>query len=309
MLSTMSSTPDVSPLQLKLDALRNRLRRAVKRPMRLWWMAQLRNRNASGQASVVAPGGPVVSITTTRVRLQSIFYTLETIGSGRLKPSRLVLWIDQGLIDQGLPESLLRLQKRGLTIQGCRDVGPHTKFYPQVASEPNATTALVTADDDQLYPHDWLERLQRAYQQQPDIIHCYRASRMVLGSDGRLLPYKSWHPTQSVLPSALNFATGVSGIIYPPTMQAALARRGTAFIDCCPKADDVWLNAVALWERIPVRQIVPQQRNFAELPGSRQQGLARTNVDRGGNDPQIAATYRPEDLTYLMALQTANAAS
>lgn len=301
----MSSVSDVSPLQLKLDALRNRLRRAVKRPVRLWWMARLRARNLNSHASVVAPGGPVVSITTTRVRLASIFYTLETIGAGRLLPSQLVLWLDQGLIDQGLPDSLLRLQRRGLSIQGCRDVGPHTKFYYQMAAVPETRTPLVTADDDQLYPRYWLERLHQAYLNEPGVIHCYRASRMTLGADGRLLPYKSWRPTQSVLPSALNFATGVSGIIYPPSIQAAIAQRGTAFIGCCPKADDVWLNAVALWERIPVRQIVPQQRNFAELPGSRQQGLARTNVDQGGNDPQIAATYRPEDLAYLKTVEAA----
>jgi len=292
-------TSALTQVRYRLSA---KLRRAVKRCVRPVWLARLRHQNAHSQPPMTSPGGPVLSITTTAVRLPTVFYTLETIANGSLKPSSLVLWLDQGLIDKGLPASLVRQQSRGLEIRGCRDVGPHTKFFPQVMSEPAPSLPLVTADDDQLYPRQWLQTLQQAYLADDTALHCFRAYVIALTTDGHLQPYKRWPKCHSTEPSLLHFATGVSGIIYPPAMQLALRARGLGFLSCCPRADDIWLNAVALWEGFPVRQIEPVPVNFYEMPGSRAQGLARSNVDQGGNDPQLDATYRREDLARLREL-------
>src|ERR1700728_1380397 len=44
-------------------------------------------------------------------------------------------------------------------------------------------------------------------------------------------------------PSLQHFATGVSGIPYPPTVLECFRRAGSEFLECCPKADHVWLHA------------------------------------------------------------------
>ena len=92
----------------------------------------------------------MVSLTTYEPRWHNVHYTIESIGCGRLRPSRLVLWIAPSVLQAGTPETLRRLSARGLEIRTCDDLGPHKKYYPQVM-EGAAQRDLVTADDDVLY--------------------------------------------------------------------------------------------------------------------------------------------------------------
>lgn len=264
-------------------------------------LAGLAWRNRTARDSLIAPDGPVVSLTSYGRRIATAFYTIESIGRGTLKPSRLVLWLSHADIAQGIPASLRRLQKRGLTIQACHDWGPHKKYYPEIANV-RSEGPLVTADDDVLYPVWWLEQLVASWKREPSMIHCYRARRIRCAPDGQLLPYRSWRGCRSTDPSHLNFSVGGSGVLYPPHMREALRERGTAFEVCCPHADDVWLNATALRSGTLVRQVMDTPMRFDDLPGARSGGLARVNVKGGGNDRQIASTYWPEDLARLSHL-------
>jgi hypothetical protein len=51
------------------------------------------------------------------------------------------------------------------------------------------------------------------------------------------------------------FATGVSGVAYPPELLGALRDRGEAFAHVCPRADDYWLHYAAVATGIPIRQV------------------------------------------------------
>lgn len=241
----------------------------------------------------------MVSLTTYGARAQKVFLAIESIGCGQVLPSRLVLWIDHALLAKGLPIELERLVARGLEVKGTEDVYSHKKYFPQVMSDPAPSRLLVTADDDVIYPRHWLAGLVEGSSLLPSAISCFRAHRMHLAPDGTVAPYREWHRCNSVLPHALNFLTGSSGVAYPVSMQMALRDAGDAFLACCPKADDIWLNVIALRTGIPVRQITPHPRRFLELPGSQAQGLARSNVGGGANDRQIAATYTAADLALL----------
>jgi hypothetical protein len=71
---------------------------------------------------------------------------------------------------------------------------------------------------------------------------------------------------------------------------------GDSFLQCCPKADDIWLNVNALRAGFPVRQITAQATHFSEIPFSRRTALFKTNLRGGKNDEQIRTTYTSEDL-------------
>jgi hypothetical protein len=277
----------------------HRLGRALRRVRLPLLLRRLRRANQSSRLPVVSPGGPVVSLTTHGERLANVYLTLESIARGRLRPSRLMLWLSDTLRDQPLPETLQRLQRRGLEVLYTPDVGPHTKYHPYVMRHADDGVALVTADDDLLYPAHWLERLQHAAQQHPWAVHCFRARRVQLDEGGaRLRPYSEWHLCDDATPSALHMATGVSGVIYPCALQRALRDAGMAFADVCPRADDLWLHVMALRHGLPVRQLSAVPRSFYSLPGARQ-GLARFNVHGGGNDTQAAKAYTEADLARL----------
>ena len=256
--------------------------------------------NETSTEHVIAQGGPVVSLTTYGPRIDTVHLTIESIGRGRLKPSRLILWLDDERRYNDLPESLRRLQHRGLEIYLTDNLGPHTKYYPYVASQPRHELPLVTADDDIVYPRWWLRRLWEAYRAEPEQISCYRAHVVALDDRSAFLPYREWPPCGSREARWRHFATGVSGVIYPPRFLSFMQEQGDAFRDCCPKADDIWLHAMALRAGLRVRQIGRLPRYFEGLPGTHDQGLVHFNSFSGGNDRQIAATYVAADLRKMV---------
>jgi hypothetical protein len=286
---------------LAANELRKRSLRSVKRLVRPSWMARLERRNREAREPLLSADGPVVSLTTYEPRWHSVHYTIESIGAGALRPSRLVLWVAPSVLEAGTPPAVQRQIERGLELRTCEDLGPHKKYHAMV-NEGADTRALVTADDDVLYWGDWLGGLVAAAQRHPGLIHAHRASVMSFDGQGRFLPYREWPPCRSTLPSALHFFTGVGGVLYPPRMQEALRRAGDGFRECCPRADDIWLNAVAWRNGIAVRQTQVFSPLLFEVPGTRAHGLAQDNRESGGNDRQLEMTYTEQERAQLQAL-------
>jgi hypothetical protein len=278
--------------------------RAISRVRVAHTVHGLNRLNLSSTRQIIAPGGPVVSLTSYGNRINSAHLTVESIGLGKSLPSRIILWLDDKFLFLNLPHPLSRLQHRGLEIYLTDNWGPHTKYYPYLESCERFSAPLVTADDDILYPRDWLDGLIRANEQWGEAINCYRARVITLGA-GRLAPYEDWHMCTSTDTSVRNFATGVSGVIYPPLFLAKLKQAGRGFEKCCPKADDVWLHAQALRGGFQVRQISKEARHFPMTPGT--QVMALQDSNRGGqisgNDRQAASTYNDLDLEMLRTMR------
>ena len=276
-------------------------RRIVRESIRVIDLVQLFLINRLGRRPVTEHGGPVVSLTTHGKRSQKVYYAIESIARGNVRPSRLILWIDDEALLKNLPATIRRLQKRGLEVKPCRNYGPHTKYYPYVESNETFNTPLVTADDDILYPRYLLQKLIEANREYPDTVNCYTAFWVDVGKKG-IGKYKDWIPWGSTRPYFRNFALGVMGVIYPPAFLTVLKRAGTTFEDSCPKGDDLWLHVQALRSGYRVRQIFPRLPyfSFQEIPGTQKTNLRRDNIDHGdGNDRQIAATYNEADVQLL----------
>lgn len=255
-------------------------------------------RSHFSSATILDAKGPIVSMTTYGARIKLAYLTIESIGRGTVRPSRMILWIghqDQQLTD--IP-SLKRLVKRGLEIRFCENWGPHCKYYPYVSTTAEFDRPLVTADDDVLYPGYWLSRLTGAHLAQPEYIHCYRAHRVGISGD-QIQPYHTWQPCRTNQPSFLSFATGVSGVIYPASFLRIAKKAGKTFTECCPKADDVWLHHLAVANNYKIKQIHHRPVHFVEAKGTRSITLNQFNVQDGGNDAQILKTYSPEVIAKL----------
>jgi hypothetical protein len=254
----------------------------------------------SSTAPIVSSEGPVVSLTSYGRRIETVHLAIESIADGKVLPSRLILWLDQEETFRNLPESLLRLKRRGLEVRLAKSYGPHTKYYPYLENCRGFNVPLVTADDDILYPTYWLEGLARAYVERSDLINCYRA-RVIALHETALAPYEGWRMCHTTVPDIRHLATGVSGVIYPPEYLDVLKRAGPEFNGCCPKADDLWLHVQALRSGYRVRQFVKHFKEFPMIPGTQQ--IALQNYNRGlqdaGNDRQAAVTYTQQDIQIL----------
>jgi hypothetical protein len=242
----------------------------------------------------------VVSVTTRKDRVAKTYLVFESIALGVVRPSRAILWVDDPSIFAALPPSLVRLQGRGLEVRLCDNFGPHSKYYPYVSSKEHHEEPLVTGDDDQLYPRNWLETLIAAQREAPENVHCHSAKVVGLAESG-FVPYEQWTVCNSTAARFDHIALGVSGVIYPPRLLDVLREAGKGFRECCPRADDVWLHAQAIRAGYKVQQLTAVAHMFLQIPGSQKMALWRENVGEGANDRQIRATYTSDDYARMRA--------
>ncbi len=237
-------------------------------------------------------------MTTHGHRIKHVHYTIETIAGGSAKPRRMILWIshaDAHLITMELRDLL----GRGLEIRYTTDYGPHTKYYPycrDAAASPSDELHLVTADDDLLYPPDWLRALidSAAIEPRPVIV-AHRTHRIRI-ENGMVSPYRNWAwegGTES--PSYSNFATGVSGVSYPPEFIREIGETDSAeFMECAHLADDPWLHSRSVLFEIPTKQVSRRAAVYPEHHPDAQRSLSAVNVGAGNNDAVIAKLYTRE---------------
>lgn len=252
----------------------------------------LSSANRRSTHTILGEAPVLVSLTSHGERIDAVFATLETIARGRVRPARIILWLDDADRFENLPASLRRLEARGLEVKLTENLGPHTKYFPAL-TEVGPGMSLVTADDDILYPRTWLDDLLKAARTYPALVNCHRA-KVVRTTEHGVLPYREWDECWGHGEHAAVFATGVSGVIYPQAMVDALRERGLAFRAKSPRADDVWLHAVAVEEGIYVRQVGVASVHYAVTPATQHLGLMHQNVHQSENDNQILATYTPE---------------
>ena len=284
-------------MALTMASISNIGERISLRLRQLARMSELLRLNLTSRSPAVASSGPVVSLTSFGKRARTVAFTLESIAQGDVLPSRLLLWLDEPASLATPSAMLARLQKRGVEVIQTENFGPHKKYFPYVASESSFDAPLVTADDDVLYPANWLSTLMQRYRAHSDSVHCYRA-RVAELRDGRLTPYASWHECATTEPSHRHFSIGMAGVLFPPPVLRELQSRGTEFRETCPRTDDIWLNLQAQRVGARVRQVRPQPEYFMLLPGTQKSGLLHANVD-GGNDAALGAVYQPADLERL----------
>lgn len=261
-------------------------------------LRHLRQQNLHSSEAVVVPGGPEVSLTTHGRRLEWVYLTIESIAAGEVRPSRIVLWLERESL-ANRPESLRRLEKRGLQVRVTDNYGPHTKYYPYLLGQSKFDTPMVTADDDVIYCRSWLRELVLAHARDSSVINCHRAHVVVMARTG-FAPYRTWPDCRSQAASFAHFATGVSGCIYPVRFLQFLKSAGSAFLSLCPNADDVWLHANAIRSGFRIKQIRNRALDYPTIPATQKEGLLYANVALGGNDRQILNTYTPDDLAIII---------
>jgi len=244
----------------------------------------------------------IVSLTTIPERLGKVHIAVEGLLGQTRQPDKLVLWLSEGLKNKVLPLPLQKQICRGLEIQFVEDIGPHTKAI--YALKHFADWRVVTADDDVLYPRNWLRDLIAAHEREPDCVTCHRAHRMIVDKDaGSLRPYTQWDLLAQgyAEPSMRLFPTGVGGVLYPPGTLHSEVFNQTVFRQICPTADDVWFKAMSLLQGVRCQKVRPL---FAELPlvrGTQQNALGYRNFGGGLNDVYLRAVFERYDLYRRLA--------
>ena len=244
----------------------------------------------------------IVSFTTYSKRIHDVHLVIESIAQQTVKPHRIILWLDEDEFTlETIPLILQRQIDRGLEVRFCLNYRSYKKLIPTLDAFPDAN--IITIDDDFLYPHDMIEVLLREHRAFPKCILGHIAHKVMVHNK-RISPYIEWeNEIQNPEANDFIFLTTGAGVFLPPHIFDAEVLNANVFLQICPYADDVWLNAMSLLSGVE-RKKVNDDRVFRErflpIPGSKDIALSEYNTEKGGNDKQLKAVFEKYDLfTYL----------
>lgn len=233
----------------------------------------------------------VLSVTSIPERVELFLGALGWLARQTVRPRFTVIWLGEEAFSAARRRDLVAELPlaAGAEIRYRPDLGPQTKLL--YALREFEGMPVVTADDDVVYPPGWLEELYRSYLTAPQHIHCFRAHRMRLTSEGSLAPYRDWDWLAPGVrgPSQLLFPTGTCGTLYPPgalsehVFELELMRR------LCPTNDDTWFKAMALLQGTAAQKVRLESLEFPHVPGSERRMLWTINAER--NDAQLEAVF------------------
>ena len=231
----------------------------------------------------------VVSLTSFPARINKVWLVVETILRQSLKPKSVILWLSKEQFDgvECLPKKLVALEKRGLRIEFVdEDIKSHKKYYYSFIEYPE--DCIVTVDDDVFYNTHILEYLWRSHLRYPDCVCCNQSHVMTFDKDGKLLPYSQWRHNKNELiltPSSSLCPIGIGGILYPPHSLHDMVSSKAVFMECCPRADDIWLKAMSLLNGTSVVQ-TEYHSMYLPVINKNDVHLSSDNI-KHGNDIQI----------------------
>ena len=249
----------------------------------------------------------IISLTSYPARIKTVNQTIESLLNQTHKADKVILWLAPEQFpnrESDLPQQLLDLRDKGLTIDWYHDIKSYKKLIPALQKYPDAT--IVTTDDDVIYDKDMFE----SYKIEPNAIHCHRA-HLITMSGRKINKYNDFVWTNK-LPRHLEsdyklFFTGVGGVLYPPRCLHNNVLNETEFMSLCPHGDDIWFwgNAVLNTTKIKLitNRIAPQL-----IEGTQEVALWQQNVKDGKNDIQIANLVKkyPKILKILLPKKKIN---
>lgn len=228
----------------------------------------------------------IVSLTSFPARIDDIWISIETILRQSFKPDMIILWLaEEQFPDKQLPESLRKLEKRGLSIQYCDDLRSHKKYYHSMKNYPEAN--IITLDDDLYYHRDVLKNVVELHQQHPGMICTNRAHKLTF-SNNTLNSYRKWkYNVTDKQPSHLLVQTGGAGTLYPPGSLDTAAFDKKLIRELCFHADDLWLKSMAYLNNTLIVTNGKYNKDFLTIGTTQRVKLVTTNVFDGGNDRQF----------------------
>lgn len=94
-----------------------------------------------------------ISLTSYGARLNAVHMAIRSLLMQSVRPSKVLLYLDESIQKDTLSDDLVDLEQYGLEIRmGYEDLGPHKKYLFAFQEFPDSL--IITADDDLIYPAD-----------------------------------------------------------------------------------------------------------------------------------------------------------
>ena len=241
----------------------------------------------------------IVSLTSFPARFGKLHLVIRSLLVQTLPPDAIILYLDDDVVVDGLPNSLKELQNYGLQIEWRTGrMKPHKKYYYAIKEHPD--DIVVTVDDDVMYPAKLIESLYKTYQKFPDCVVATRAHRIIFKNHKTIKSYNNWHWADGHRnkPSLALMATGVGGVLYPPHCMHEELLNQELFLKLSPNADDLWLKVMQIKKGTKVVLCDSKVSHMrADIQGTQEQSLNSSNVHKCVNDEYMEKMIHYFDLT------------
>lgn len=220
----------------------------------------------------------IVSLTSYPARINTVHLVIESLLDQSYQADEIVLWLALEQFphrELDLPEQLLNLKSKGLIIDWCEDIKSYKKLIPSLKKYPK--DIIVTVDDDNIYPKNWLEKLYNGYLKHPKYIQAHRITKFYYEEDFKVIAggrdyYKK--------PCFLNKLVGLGGVLYPPKCFYKDILNNELFMKLAPTNDDQWFWLQAVLKGTKIRVVDEPEIKANYIEGSQEVGLYNIN-DKG----------------------------
>lgn len=232
----------------------------------------------------------VVSLTSFPFRMPRLHLVVRSILMQEYLPGRILLTLSSDEFPGGissLPKELTDLIPNGLEIAFIGgNIRAHNKYYR--AFECYSDKAVVTLDDDCVYPPDIVGRLMKLHARFPKAV-CANKHAEVQWDENGFYSYRQWGRAYPAEPEErLTYAAlGYGGVLYPPHIYDSTILDSALFRKLAPLADDLWLKAVQI--KLGIKVAVSGQPFYhpVVIPGTQKVKLMSANVGGNKNDEQL----------------------
>jgi hypothetical protein len=226
----------------------------------------------------------IVSLTTIESRFAKTWVTIECMLRQKVRPYKIILWVDFDIDFEKLSKIQISQLKRGLEIRKIEDIGPHTKYY--YAFQEFRDYKVITVDDDVIYPSFLSKDLIELYLKNKDSISCTNAM-IVEKKDNILTSYNSWSIVRDWKTETKRndlIPLGVGGVLYDPKIFPKSTFDKEEIKLKCLKADDIWLRMKSLSTNTSVVRSLKYNYKFPTVSNTQGIALLKENVGESKND-------------------------
>jgi hypothetical protein len=170
----------------------------------------------------------------------------------------------------------------------CDDEGPATKLLPALRAEPDSL--LVVADDDMIYPVDFLETLLCAHRDRPAAAIGWRGWRMPPEADPHALDVVRAIDVKRT--TAVDVLHGTWGYLLPPGALDEAVHRFEGWPDAARWVDDVWISG-HLARRGVARWVAPAAGLPIDCASAAVAALSDGPNRAGENDRIVLRAFAP----------------
>lgn len=236
-----------------------------------------------GEKSRHLPNPLVVSFTSIPSRMGVVDITIRSLLDQTVRPERIVLWLEPHM-EGRVPDRVGALAGERFEIRFRDGRSSHMKLVPALQEFPEHV--VVTCDDDQIYPRDWLERLYREHRDHPGEVVAHECRRILYDAHGEPLAYRKWRRERPGTSHPDTLALGYGGVVYPPGSLHPDVTDEAAFMELAPRADDLWFKAMEDRQGTGVRRSASPPRKPLPVLFSQRVTLGSTNIHEDGNRNQ-----------------------